>query len=47
LNEKCLSIYIYDIFSLLLKRGCRAVHDTDVFEVAAEVSFMHFSYVTC
>ena len=46
LNEKCRSIYIYGIFSLFLKRGCRAVCNTDVFEVVAEVSFMHFSCVT-
>jgi len=46
LNKKCRSIYIYGIFSLFLKRGRRAVYNTDVFEVVAEVSFLHFSSVT-
>jgi hypothetical protein len=30
------------MFSHLLKSGCRAVHNSDVFEVVAEVGFMHF-----
>ena len=40
------SIYIYGIFSLFLERSRRAVHNTDVFEVVAEVSFMRLSCVT-